>query len=62
MTSLAAQIDEARRELALRERVYPRYVRDGRMTEAQRIRRIETMRDILATLERLYATENPTLL
>jgi hypothetical protein len=52
--TLAEQIAEVRRELRMREAVYPREVaRRGRFTQAQADRQINTMRAALETLERL---------
>jgi hypothetical protein len=48
--SLAAQIACVRREIALREKVYPNWVRTGRMTKAEAEDQISTMRDVLVTL------------
>lgn len=52
---LAAQIKEVEREIAQRERVYPRWVADGRMPQATANRQIATMRAVLATLKGLQA-------
>lgn len=51
---LAAQADEANRELGLRYRVYAMRVKDGRMTQAEADRGIALMRAIRDTL-RLFA-------
>lgn len=48
---LAAQIKEVEREIAQRERVYPRWVADGRMPQTTADRQIEVMRAVLATLK-----------
>lgn len=52
-TSLDAQIACVAREIALRERVYPRFVSSGRMTYGKSQQELETMRSVLATLTRL---------
>ena len=38
---------ELEREIAMRERVYPRWVAQGKMREAEAERRIDTLREIL---------------
>jgi hypothetical protein len=45
------QIAELRRELAMRGRVYPRFVQTGRMTQDEADKYAATMRAALATLE-----------
>lgn len=47
------QADAARRELKLRERVYPRQVAAGRMSQHLADEQIELMAEIVTTLERL---------
>ena len=49
---LRAQVAEVEREIALRRRVYPRWVQADRMTQAAADRQIETMEAVLATLRR----------
>jgi hypothetical protein len=39
-----------RREISLRERIYPNWVKTGRMTKAEAEDQISTMRDVLVTL------------
>lgn len=51
--SLDEQIACVEREIRLREFVYPRRVRDKRLTQAKAEREIETMRAVKATLEGL---------
>lgn len=53
MTHLPDQIAAVRREIAMRERVYPRWVAAGRMTAAKAAQETQAMRDVLATLERV---------
>ena len=48
---LARQIACVKRELGMRQRVYPRRVADGRMTETERQREVAEMQAVLATLE-----------
>ena len=49
--SLARQVECARREVRQRERVYPRLVQDGRMSQAKADEEIEAMRAIVRALE-----------
>lgn len=56
---LAAQVAEIRREIAMRRRVYPRFVADERMSQAEATARIATMQAALATLEALQAERDP---
>lgn len=48
--SLADQIACVEREIAMRERVYPRWVQSERMTQEKADRELLTMRAVLATL------------
>lgn len=50
--SLADQIASVEREIAMRERVYPRWVQSERMTQRQADRELLAMRAVLATLLR----------
>lgn len=52
---LADQIACVEREITLRERVYPRWVETGRMTEAQAEREILSMRAVLETLQGVHS-------
>lgn len=45
------QVTCVKREIAMRERVYPRWVASNRMTPAKAKTEIETMKAVLATLE-----------
>lgn len=56
---LAAQVAEIRREIAMRRRVYPRFVADERMSQAEATARIATMQAALVTLEALQAERDP---
>lgn len=49
--SIDAQINECRRELAMRERVYPRWVEGGQINQDTADARIAIMKAIIATLE-----------
>jgi hypothetical protein len=53
----ADQIACVRREIEMRQRVYPRWVEAGRMTMAKARIEIETMQSVLKTLEHLHETE-----
>ena len=48
---LADQIAEVKRELAMRENVYPKLIDSGRLTPAAAHRHLANMRAVLATLE-----------
>lgn len=50
---LEEQIACVRRELAMRDRVYPAWVRSGKMSQATAAEEISRMRSVLASLERL---------
>ena len=49
--NLAEQIACIEREIAMRLRVYPRQIANGRMTQRKADREIALMRAVLATLE-----------
>lgn len=59
--TLADQIKEARREVALRRRVFPGWVASGRLSQADADHRIEAMDAIVASLLDLQARRAPTL-
>ena len=50
LPDLDAQMREVEREIRQRERVYPRWVADGRMTQAAADRQLGVMRAVLNTL------------
>ncbi len=50
LPDLRAQIKEVEREIAQRERVYPRWVANGNLKKATADRQITTMRAVLHTL------------
>lgn len=58
---LADQIAEVKRELAMRQNVYPRFVEQHKMTETDRVKRMSRMAAVLATLEALAKAESPEL-
>ena len=53
MISLEDQVKEAKRELALRKKLYPGWVKTGRLTEGQAAYCVEAMETIVKTLTRL---------
>lgn len=53
--SIAAQVECIEREIRQRERLYPRWVQERRMTAEKAAREIAAMRAVLATLRRLAA-------
>lgn len=52
---LAEQIAEVRREIAMRERNYPGFVRRGLVTQARADQQLLLMRAVLTTLELLLS-------
>lgn len=52
---LLEQIQAVQREIAMRERAYPRFVHKGTMTQAKADKEIAAMRAVLATLKGLTA-------
>lgn len=48
--SIIGQIAEVEREIHMREQVYPKQVREGRMKEAEATMLLDRMRAVLATL------------
>ncbi len=56
---ITAMIACVRRELAMRQRVYPAWVSKGRMSQAEADRETNTMMAILATLERKESPPSP---
>jgi hypothetical protein len=57
MISLADQLAEARRELALRKKLYPKWVRRGDLTEGEAVYFIKVQEAIVQTLARLEAEQ-----
>ncbi len=51
LPDLPAQIAEVQREIALRERKYPDFVRQGLLTKQQADQQLTTMRAVLHSLE-----------
>ena len=51
--SIEDQIACVKREIGMREKVYPRWIEQKRMTQAKADKEIETMKAVLVTLETL---------
>jgi hypothetical protein len=51
MISLSEQIAAVKREIAMRERTYPRWCAAGRMTQAKADHETNAMRAVLETLQ-----------
>jgi hypothetical protein len=49
------QIACVEREIALRQRAYPRWIADRRMSQAKAQHELDTMCEVLATLRRMKA-------
>lgn len=49
------QIAEVRREIAMRERVYPNFILKGRLTREGAKRQLDRLKAVLATLEAIEA-------
>lgn len=54
---LHRQLAAVRNEIALRRRVYPRFIASGRLTESEAADRIECMVAVLDTLTKLAEAE-----
>jgi len=57
MISLAEQIAEAQRELALRKKCYPAWVKSGKLDAGDATYQIRVMEEIVRTLMRLDAEQ-----
>jgi hypothetical protein len=55
--TIERQIAAVRDEISKRKRLYPRWVKDGRMTQAEADDRIACMQAVRETLERLNADQ-----
>lgn len=55
--TLTEQLAEARAELAIRHRAYPKWVQDGRMNQTTADRKLACMAAIVATLDKLVGLE-----
>lgn len=51
------QIDCVRREIGMRQRVYPKWIESRRLTQETADRELTRMRAVLATLERVKAQQ-----
>jgi hypothetical protein len=58
--SIEQMISCAQREVKMRKRAYPRWVEQGKMTEAQAFHEKATMESIVSLLEELRATGEAT--
>ena len=54
--TIAEQISCIRREIRLRERLYPRFVKDGRLSEGKALSELMAIRAVLASLRSLQRT------
>jgi hypothetical protein len=59
---LSEQLACARRELSFRQRVYPRLVENGKMTQAEADKELARMQALHDTVMRLQKQESPSLL
>lgn len=55
--SMKAVVEELRRELSMRQRLYPQWVRQGRMTAEQMRHRVNSL---IVAIEDLEARHQPT--
>ena len=53
----AAQLEEVRREIAQRQRVYPRWVADGKLAAATAGRQLDVMRAVVVSLSDLATAQ-----
>jgi len=61
MITIDQQIAEVKREIGMRERVYPRFIEQKRITQAQADERITILQSVLETLERIRDEQRPRL-
>lgn len=59
LPDLAAQIKEVQREIAQRERAYPRFVASGTLSQTRADRQMAVMRAVLHTLTDLENRRRP---
>ena len=57
--SLDDQLAEVRREIGFRERLYPGWIRDGRMSQLKADVQLRDMRAVAKTIERLRNPKPP---
>lgn len=62
MKTIHEQIKAVEREIGMRNRVYPRRIADGKMSEEKAAHEIACMRAVLETLLKSEQRDNPTLL
>lgn len=61
MIPLSEQLKCVRREIAMRERVYPRWVADRKMTQTKADAEIAAMKEVANTLFELIKKDEPPL-
>jgi hypothetical protein len=61
MCTLEEQIAEVRRELELRRKCYPGWVRKGTLTQAAATRQLHLMAEVLNTLQRVSGEQQLAL-
>lgn len=61
MIPLIDQLRECERELALRKSAYPRWVREGKLSQHQANARLATMEAITASIRKLWDLEQISL-
>ena len=59
MITLEQQIASVRREIGMRERVYPAFVRSGKIKPENASYELDAMKAVLSTLESLRAAQAP---
>ncbi len=59
MITLAEQSDEARRELALRRKLYPQWIKSGTLDHSTAYYQLHCLEAIVKTLMRLDAEQRP---
>lgn len=61
MTSLADQLAELERELALRLKVYPGWIREKKLSPEAAERRLATLRAAIATIRKVWELEQVSI-
>lgn len=61
MTSLADQLAELERELALRLKVYPGWIREKKLSPEAAERRLSTLRAAIATIRKVWELEQVSI-
>jgi hypothetical protein len=62
MITLAEQIAEAQRELALRKQCYPQWIKSGKLDAGDAMYQLRVQEDIVRTLRRLDAEQRQLFL